>query len=115
MLAAVLPSILRLRAKFHPKFADLNTITRPPGSATAVSAEGLGSAGLAPVAGEDTSDAVEVGGGGTWSISCSRDSMAYFAESAGVPNGGALTSCGEESGAVGFGAAAGVGIANPSR
>src|SRR6266487_5885388 len=115
MLAAVLPSILRLRAKFHPKFAALKTIRRPPGSATAVSAEGPGSAGLARVAGEDTSGAVEVGSGGTWSISRSRGFMPYFAKSAAVPYGEVLTSGDEESGAVGIGAAAGVGTASLSR
>src|SRR5207244_6919542 len=109
MLAAVVPSILRLRAKFHPKFGALKTIRRPPGCATAVSAEGPGSAGLARVAGEDTSDAVEVGSGGTCSISCSRGFMAYFAKSAAVPSGEVLTSRDEESGAVGTGAAARVG------
>src|SRR5437867_1353689 len=31
MLATVLPSILRLRAMFHPKFAVRKTIKRPPG------------------------------------------------------------------------------------
>src|SRR5881397_1477889 len=41
--------------------------------------------------GEDTSDALEVGSGGTWSISCSRGFMAYFA-SAAVPYGEVLTS-----------------------
>src|SRR6266446_3944808 len=30
MLATVLPSILRLRAMFHPKFAVRKTIKRPP-------------------------------------------------------------------------------------
>src|SRR5947208_13415264 len=115
MLAAIRPSILRLRAKFHPKFAVLKTIRRPAGSATPVSAEGPGSAGLAGVAGEDTSDAVEVGSGGTWSISCSRCFMAYFAKSAAVPYGEVLTSCDEESGAVGIGAAAGVGTPSFSR
>src|SRR5215472_7822331 len=114
MLAAVLPSILTLRAKFHPKFGALKTIRRPPGWTT-VSAEGLGSAGLARVAGEDTSDAAEVGSGGTWSISCSRGFMAYFAESAAVPYGEVLTSRDEESGAVGIGAAAGVGTPSFSR
>src|SRR5262247_782950 len=115
MLAAVLPSILRLRAKFHPKFGARKTIRRPPGSATAVSSEGLGSAGLARVAGADTSDAVEVGSGGTWSISCSRGFIAYFAKSAAVPCGEVLTSRDEESGAVGIGAAAGVGTPGFSR
>src|SRR5258705_12712842 len=75
----------------------------------AVSAEGPGSAGLARVAGENASDAVEVGSGGTWSISCSRGFMAYFAKSAAVPYGEVLTSGDEESGAVGIGATAGVG------
>src|SRR5262249_56090488 len=109
MLAAVLPSILRLRPKFHPKFGALKTIRRPPGWATAVSAEGPGSAGLAPVAGEDTSDAVEVGSGGTWSISCLRGFLADFAKSAAGPYRGGLTSPGKKSRAVGIGAAAGVG------
>src|SRR6516225_5698519 len=115
MLVAVLPSILRLRATFHPKFGALKTIRRPPGWATAVSAEGPGSAGLAPVAGEDTSDAVEVGSGGTWSLSCSRGFMAFSAKSAAVPYGEVLTSRDEESGAVGIGAAAGVGTPSFSR
>src|SRR4029077_4740442 len=115
MLAAAPPSILRLRAIFDPKFAALKTIRRPPGCATAVSAEGPGSAGLARVAGEDTSDAVEVGSGGTWSISCSRGFMAYFSNSAAVPYGEVLTSRDEESGAVGIGAAAGVGAPGFSR
>src|SRR5881392_4225971 len=109
MLAATLPSILRLRAKFHPKFGALKTIRRPPGSATAVSAEGPGSAGLARGRGETTSDAVEVGSGGTASISCSRGCMAYFARSAPVSCAEVLASRDEESGAVGIGAAAGVG------
>src|SRR5262249_18290081 len=115
MLAAVLPSILRLRAKFHPKFGALKTIRRPRGCATALSAEGLGSAGLARVAEEDTSDAVELGSGGTWSISCSRGLMAYFSKSAALPYGEALTSRDEESGAVGIGAGAGVGTPSFSR
>src|SRR6266496_3053990 len=102
MLAAVLPSILRLRAKFHPKFGALKTIRRPLGWTT-VSAEGPGSAGLARVAGADTSDAVEVGSGGTWSIACSRGFIAYFAKSAAVPDGEGLTSRDEKSGAVGIG------------
>src|SRR5215470_6362017 len=115
MLAAVLPSILRLRAIFHPKFGALKTIRRPPGSATAVSAEGPGAAGLARVAAEDTSDAVEVGSGGTWSISCSRGFMAYFAKSAAVPYGEVVASRDEESGAIGISAAAGVGAPSSSR
>src|SRR4030095_16121811 len=109
MLAAVLPSILRLTAKFHPKLGALKTTRRPPRLATAASAGGRGSVGLTLVAGEDTSDAVEVGSGGTWSISCSRSVVAYFAKSAAV--GEALSSRDEESGAVGIGAVAGVGTA----
>src|SRR5262249_59440623 len=109
MLAAVLPSILRLRPKFHPKFGALKTIRRPPGWATAVSAEGPGSAGLARVAGEDTSDAVEVGSGGTWSISCLRGFMADFSKSAAGPYGEVLSSPDKESGAVGIRAAGGGG------
>src|SRR5215467_2856401 len=109
MLAAVLPSILRLRATFDPKLGALKTIRRPPGSATSGSADATASAGLAVIVGGDTSDAVEVGRGETWSISCSRGSMAYFAKSAAVPYGGALISRDEISGAVGIGAAAGVG------
>src|SRR5689334_3814309 len=97
MLAAPLPSTLTLRAIFHPKFGALKTIRRPSGWATAASTEGLGSAGLAPVAGADTSDAVEVGSGVTWSISCSRGSTAYVAKSAAVPDGELLTSSDEES------------------
>src|SRR5437762_13443083 len=103
MLAAVLPSILRLTAKFHPKFGALKTIRRPPGSATAVSAEGPGSAGLALVAAEDISDAVEVGSGGTWPISSSRGLVGYVAKSAAV--GEVFTSRDEESGVVGIDAA----------
>src|SRR5215471_7223049 len=99
MLAAVLPSILRLRAIFHPKLGALKTIRRPPIGATAISAEGPGAAGLAGVAGEeDASDRVEVGSGRAWSISCSRGFMAYLAKSAAVPYGEALTSRDEESG-----------------
>src|SRR4051794_13662299 len=115
MLAAVLPSILRLRAKFHPKFAVLKTIRRPPNWATAASAEGPGSTGFARVAGEDTSDAVEVGSGRTSSILFSRGFVAYFATSAAVPYGEVLTSGDEEPGAVGIGAAAGVGAPSFSR
>src|SRR5215831_3514680 len=81
----------------------------------AVSAEGPGSAGLARVAGEDTSDAVEVGRGGAWLISYSRGFMAYFAKSAAVPYGEVLTSRDKESGAVGIGAAGGVGTPSFSR
>src|SRR5215469_8851455 len=115
MLAAIFPSILRLRATFHPKFGALKTIRRPPDWATAVSAAGPGSAALGDVTGEDTSDAVEVGSGWTWSISCSRGFMAYFATSAAVPYGEVLTSRDEESGAVGIGASAGVGAPSFSR
>src|ERR1043166_8496753 len=115
MLAAVFPSILRLRAIFQPKFGALKTIRRPSAAATAVSGEWPGSAGLAGDAGADVSDAVEVGNGGTWSISRSRGVMAYFAKSAAVPYGEGLTWCKKESGAVGSGAAAGVGPPSFSR
>src|ERR1044072_676932 len=103
MLASVFSSLLRLTAKFHPKLGALKITRRPPGLATAVSAEGPDSVGLTLITGEDTSDAVEVGSGGTWAISCSRGVVAYFAKSAAV--GDALTSPDEESDAVGIGTA----------
>src|ERR1051325_8537534 len=115
MLAAVLPSILRFRAIFDPKFGALTTIRRPPGRARAVSEEGPAAAEPSVVAGDDTSDGVEVGTDGTWSISCSRGFVAFFASSPAVPYGQVLTSRDEDSGAVDIGAAAAVGTPSFSR
>src|SRR5581483_818363 len=115
MFAAVLPSILRFKAKFHPKFGALKTIRRPPDSASAVSGEEPGSAGLGFGAGDGASGGVEVGNGGTCSISCSRAFMAYCSKSAAAADCDVLTSREEALGAVGMGAAGGLGAPSFSR